>query len=193
MAAIDWSDVAMCTRVNDPKTSAMIVVMQRSHQEKGNFEHLCLPAEYEGLGRVTSIGFFDPRTQPGELLWPDQFGPNEIAQLKINLGSYAAAGQLQQRPSPAGGGIFKRHWFRYFQPIGANLPPIVVPMQDGSLIFRSPRSRSLDASTSSFSRGTARSKISIRRTTSWDSCGREAARAFCWAIRFADGWTALPR
>jgi predicted phage terminase large subunit-like protein len=115
-------------------------VMQRCHQrdlsghllEKGNFEHLCLPAEYEGPGRMTSIGFSDPRRQHGELLWPERFGPNEIAELKINLGSYAAAGQLQQRPSPAGGGIFKRHWFKYFQLRGANLPPVLVRMPDGS-------------------------------------------------------------
>ena len=64
-SALDWWDVAMSTRVNDPKTSAMVIVMQRCHQrdlsghliEKGNFEHLCLPAEYEGPGRTTSIGF----------------------------------------------------------------------------------------------------------------------------------------
>ena len=30
--AIDWWDVAMSTRVNDPKTSAMVIVMQRCHQ-----------------------------------------------------------------------------------------------------------------------------------------------------------------
>ncbi len=140
--AIEWWDIAMSTRVNDPKTSAMVIVMQRCHQrdlsghllEKGNFEHLCLPAEYEGPGRVTSIGFSDPRTEPGELLWHGQFGRAEIEELKINLGSYGAAGQLQQRPSPAGGGIFKRHWFRYFQPIGMNLPPVEVRLPDGTLM-----------------------------------------------------------
>jgi hypothetical protein len=49
-AVLDWWDVAMSTRVNDPKASAMVVVMQRCHQrdlsghllEKGNFDHLCL-------------------------------------------------------------------------------------------------------------------------------------------------------
>jgi predicted phage terminase large subunit-like protein len=139
--AIDWWDIAMSTRVNDPKTSAMVIVMQRCHQrdlsghllEKGNFEHLCLPAEYEGPGRVTSIGFSDPRTEHGELLWTGQFGRTEIEELKINLGSYGAAGQLQQRPSPAGGGIFKRHWFRYLQPRGMNLPPVEVRLPDGTL------------------------------------------------------------
>jgi len=140
-SSIDWWDVAMSTRVNDPKKSAMVIVMQRCHQrdlsghllEKGNFEHLCLPAEYEGPGRTTSIGFSDPRTELGELLWPERFGPKEIEELKINLGSYAAAGQLQQRPSPAGGGIFRRDWFRFYQPRGANLPPVIVRMPDGTV------------------------------------------------------------
>ena len=66
---IDWFDVVMSTRVNDPKTAAKVVVMQRCHQqdlsghllEQGGWEHLCLPAEYEGSQRVTSIGFSDPR------------------------------------------------------------------------------------------------------------------------------------
>lgn len=51
---------------------------------------------------------------------------------KRSLGSYAAAGRLQQRPSLFGGGIIKRHWFRYFQPRGANLPPVVVRLPDGT-------------------------------------------------------------
>jgi len=137
---IEWFDVVMSTRVNDPKTAAKVVVMQRCHQldlgghllEQGGWEHLCLPAEYEGPTRTTSIGFSDPRTQPGELLWPERFGPAEIEGLKISLGSYGVAGQLQQRPSPAGGGIIKRPWFRFWQSPGANLPPISVHFPDGT-------------------------------------------------------------
>jgi predicted phage terminase large subunit-like protein len=137
---IDWFDVVMSTRVNDPKTAAKVVVMQRCHQqdlsghllEQGGWEHLCLPAEYEGSRAVSSIGFTDPRQEHGELLWPERFGPAEIESLKVTLGSYAAAGQLQQRPSPAGGGIFKRHWFRFWQPPGANLPPVLVRYPDGT-------------------------------------------------------------
>ena len=130
----------MSTRVNDPRTAAMVVVMQRCHQqdlgghllEQGGWEHLCLPAEYEGPSRATSIGWSDPRQEHGELLWPERFGPQEIESLKRSLGSYAAAGQLQQRPSPAGGGILKRHWFRFWQPAGQNLPPVIVRLPDGT-------------------------------------------------------------
>ena len=40
-------------------------------------------------------------------------GAPEIESPKRSLGRYAAAGQLQQRPSPPDGGLIKRHWFRY--------------------------------------------------------------------------------
>jgi hypothetical protein len=114
-STVDWFDIVMSTRVNDPRTAAKVVVMQRCHQqdlsghllEQGGWEHLCLPAEYEGPPCTTVIGWTDPRTEPGELLWPERFGRPEIDDLKRSLGSYAAAGQLQQRPSPAGGGVFK--------------------------------------------------------------------------------------
>jgi predicted phage terminase large subunit-like protein len=137
---IDWFDVVMSTRVNNPKSTAKVVVMQRCHQQdlsghlldQGGWDHLCLPAEYEGPSRATSIGWKDPRIESGELLWPDHFGPDELASLKRSLGGYASAGQLQQRPAPAGGGVIKDHWWRYWRPKGVVLPPVSVRMPDGS-------------------------------------------------------------
>jgi hypothetical protein len=136
----EWFDVVMSTRVNDPKSTAKVVVMQRCHEEdlsghlleQGGWEHLCLPAEYEGASHTTSIGWSDPRKEQGELLWPERFGRIELEELKRSLGSYAAAEQLQQRPSPAEGGLLKRHWFRFWQPPGANLPPVMVRLPDGT-------------------------------------------------------------
>lgn len=122
-AAVDWFWESMSTRLNDPKTGARVVVMQRVHAkdlsgsilEHGGFDHLCLPAEYEGTNRVTSIGWSDPRSSPGDLLWPDRFGADELTDLKRSLGSYGTAGQLQQRPSPAEGGLFKRDWWKFYR------------------------------------------------------------------------------
>ena len=79
----------MSTRVNDPKTAAKVVVMQRCHQqdlgghllEQGGWEHLCLPAEYEGPGRVTSIGWSSPRKNWANCR-PERFGPAEPETLK---------------------------------------------------------------------------------------------------------------
>jgi predicted phage terminase large subunit-like protein len=137
---VAWYDQVMSTRLNDPRTSARVMVMQRVHEgdlaghvlEHGGYEHLCLPAEYEGNQRPTVIGWSDPRQQIGELLWPEHFGPEEMRELKRSLGSYGAAGQLQQRPSPAEGGYLQRHWWRYWQPIGGALPPVAVRYPDGT-------------------------------------------------------------
>ena len=32
------------------------------------------------------------------------------------MGSYATAGQLQQRPVPDGGGVFKQEWIHFWKP-----------------------------------------------------------------------------
>jgi predicted phage terminase large subunit-like protein len=57
----------------------------------------------------------DPRTEDGELLWKERFPLHSVEELQKAMrswgGSYAEAGQLQQRPSPRGGGMFKRDDF----------------------------------------------------------------------------------
>lgn len=125
-ATLEWWDQAMSTRLNDPKTGAYVIVMQRVHgkdlcghilERSSGWDHLMLPARFESAHPTptrSSIGFVDPRTEDRELLWPERVGESELRDLEQSLGSYGAAGQLQQRPSPAGGGLFKREWFRYF-------------------------------------------------------------------------------
>jgi len=129
--AHEFHDQTMSTRGNNPKTVARINIQQRCHEqdmtghltEKGGWELLVLPAEYEGSKKATSIGWSDPRTEPGQLLWPAQFGKPEIAALKVDLGEMGAAGQLQQRPSPGEGAMFKREWFNYWNPPTVDIDP----------------------------------------------------------------------
>lgn len=122
-STLEWWDQAMSTRLNNPRTGSRVIVMQRLHEKdlsghllaQGGWEHLCLPAQYEGARKATSLGFVDPRTKAGELLWPERFGQAEVEELKKSLGEYGSSGQLQQRPSPAEGGIVKREWFRLWK------------------------------------------------------------------------------
>jgi len=121
---LDWWDQAMPTRLNDPKKGAFVIIMQRVHEadlighilsKEDGWDHLCLPARYEHspIHPVkSSIGFADPRTKEGELLWPDRFGEREIRNLEQSLGSYGASAQLQQRPAPAEGGLIKEKYFK---------------------------------------------------------------------------------
>lgn len=127
-----WWDETMSTRLNDQKTDAKVIVMQRVHQndlsghvlEQGGYVHLNLPAEYEPSRKcVTQIGWEDPRTEDGELLWPARVGKPELDELKRRLGPTAYAGQFQQRPAPAGGSLFKTECLTIIDP--ENLPKII--------------------------------------------------------------------
>lgn len=120
-ATLLWFTEVVPTRVNDPESSAIIVIMQRVHErdvsgeiisKELGYEHLMLPMEFEPERKcITSIGFQDPRTEDGELLWPDRMTAAVVERDKKVLGTYAVAGQFQQRPSPRGGGMFQRNWF----------------------------------------------------------------------------------
>jgi predicted phage terminase large subunit-like protein len=140
-SAVRWWNKSMSTRRNNPATSVRIVVMQRVHESDvagsciatGEYTHLNLPQEYEETSYVSPIGWTDPRKREGELLWPERMTPAYVASQKKDLGSTDYAAQHQQRPSPAEGGMFKKHWWRYWQPRGDNLPPVEVKMPDGSV------------------------------------------------------------
>jgi predicted phage terminase large subunit-like protein len=117
------------TRLNDPAKSAIVVIMQRLHEQdvsgvilslKLGYEHLMLPMEFEPERRCsTSIGFTDPRTYEGELLFPERFPRAVVERDKVPMGSYAVAGQFQQRPAPRSGGMFQRGDFQIVDAIPA--------------------------------------------------------------------------
>jgi predicted phage terminase large subunit-like protein len=131
--AVLWFQETVPTRVSDPKRSSIIVVMQRLHEsdisgiilEKDlGYTHLCLPMEFEPDRKcfVEVTGFEDPRTEENELLWPERMTRSVIERDKSVMGEYAVAGQFQQRPSPRGGGMFKRTWWRFYETGHANRP-----------------------------------------------------------------------
>jgi predicted phage terminase large subunit-like protein len=117
---------ALPTRLNNHR-SAKIVIMQRLHERDTSgiilsrnldYVHLMLPMEFEPERKCyTRIGFEDPRTDDGDLLFPERFGREQVNDLKDTMGPYAVAGQMQQRPAPREGGMFKRDWFLYTEAI----------------------------------------------------------------------------
>jgi predicted phage terminase large subunit-like protein len=119
-STLEWWDEALSSRLNDQKTGAYVLVQQRVHENdlmghvlKQNavepWTTLCLPAEFEPDHPQRWLR--DPRKELGALLWPERMGRRQVDDLKQRLGPYATAAQLQQRPSPRAGGIFKRSWF----------------------------------------------------------------------------------
>lgn len=121
-STIEWFLEAVPTRLNKPMESAIIVIMQRLHEEdvsgvileKGlGYDHIMLPMRYEpGRSYETMLGYEDPRTEEGELLFPARFPEIVVDRDENSLGPYATAGQFQQSPEPRGGGVIKRDWWQ---------------------------------------------------------------------------------
>ena len=131
--AIDWWTGTMPTRLNNQDTGAYIIIQQRTFEndltgyiqetESDDWVQLILPMRYERNRHcVTSIGWEDPRTEEGELMWPERFSGAAVTRLEKRLGPWRASGQLQQCPEPAGGGIIKRAWWTLWD--RATYPPM---------------------------------------------------------------------
>lgn len=113
------------TRLNNPDSSAIIVIMQRLHEDDTSgvilagdygYEHLCLPMRYDPeRACTTSIGFEDPRNEEGELLFPERFPEWVVDRDEQIMGPIATAGQMQQSPIPRGGGILKREYWQLWE------------------------------------------------------------------------------
>jgi len=103
-----------------------ILVMQRLHEDdvvgrilanpklRKLYDVLCFPAEYESVHpvpTVSSIGFKDPRSVDGELLWESRFATDWVEERNDALGKQVASAQLQQRPAPSDGLVFADEMF----------------------------------------------------------------------------------
>lgn len=144
--ALDWYDLTLSTR-GESRGSKTIIIMQRLHEKdlsghimakeefQTEWEHLCLPMRHEP-GRYTSTIGADPREESGEeLLWPELFTEFKVQKLERILGEYGAAGQLQQRPAPPGGGILKTHHFQLWKS-GRKLPTFEHIIQSYDTAFK---------------------------------------------------------
>jgi len=112
-----WWDLTMSTR-GAGLDRRRLGVQQRFHTDdwtgyvqkndvEGDFAHLCIPMRYEH-GRMKDIGIGkDPRTEDGQLMWPEQYPDKEVKKLERSLGIYGTSGQLQQRPTSREGALFK--------------------------------------------------------------------------------------
>ena len=103
------------SRLNDPKTDAILVIMHRLHPEDvcGVIEQLglpyvklILPMEYVKSTTVSTKWFIDPRKEDGELLCPNRVPREVVEQNKLELGPHAYDTQYQQMPRAREGSYF---------------------------------------------------------------------------------------
>lgn len=132
---VRWFNESLPTRLNDPARSCICVIMQRIREDdisgeilskNLDYTHVMIPMEFEPERRCYtvihpgghkapdgSLYMWDKRTYDGELMWPEHFPAEFVEKLKKQLGPYATAGQLQQRPVPREGAMFKKSDVQY--------------------------------------------------------------------------------
>ena len=134
-----FASVAM-TRVH--KGGGIAIICTRWHEDDivgriladkewcANWQHLSFPAiaeedEFSEEGALLR--------QRGAPLCPELKSVEELLELKGRLSTSMWSSIYQQRPAPEAGAMLKRYHWRYWQPVGANLPPVVVTDDEGNV------------------------------------------------------------
>ena len=114
-----WFDETLQSRLDNKKTDAIILVMQRLHVDDlaghvlraGGWTHLDLPAISDHRQEVRlGPDRFHVRP-PDDVLHPEREPREVLEALRASMGSAAFSAQYQQRPVPAGGNLIKWKWF----------------------------------------------------------------------------------
>lgn len=128
--AKDWTTSTLFSRLNDKQTGAVILVMQRLHQddlaghmlEAGGWEHLNLPAIAQEEQIIPLLNERVHVRAPGDVLHPERESRETLDQIAREVGSYVFAAQYQQAPVPAGGALVQRKWLRYYDKLPKKQP-----------------------------------------------------------------------
>src|SRR5438105_11686436 len=124
--ANEWYDHTLYSRQNDKQHGAIVVIMQRLHEDdlvghvlgQEPWEILSFPAiaEEDEEHRIETI--LGPRRftrRLGEALHPDREPLEMLDHIRRTIGEYNFAGQYQQSPAPLGGGLVKAEWFKRYR------------------------------------------------------------------------------
>jgi predicted phage terminase large subunit-like protein len=121
--ANNWIDSTLRSRLNDPATGAIILVMQRLHeldttgfllqQEPDAWRHVRIPLEAEEDERwVFPISGRVVQRMRGEVLQPERFTAAVVKEKRSHRLVFFA--QYQQSPAPSEGNLIKRGEARYY-------------------------------------------------------------------------------
>jgi predicted phage terminase large subunit-like protein len=127
-SANQWFTNTLLSRLDDKRTGAIIVVMQRIHMhdmtgfltdQSDDWEILTLPAIAECDETIPCWDgpYF---RKSGEVLSPEREPLYVLEALKLQIGGDGFSAQYQQMPVPPGGAMIKRHWILRFK----ELPPV---------------------------------------------------------------------
>jgi predicted phage terminase large subunit-like protein len=122
-----WYDTVLLSRLNDKRNGCIILIMQRLHEddlvdhvlEQEFWDVVSFPAIAEDDQTYVIESPFGSRThrsRVGDVLHPEREPLATLESLRSSLGPYNFAGQYQQAPAPAGGGMVQEAWFARYNP-----------------------------------------------------------------------------
>ena len=124
-ACNQWFVHTLYSRLNDKRSGAIVIIMQRLHEDdlvghvlaQEPWEVLSFPAiaEADEAHQVETI--WGPRCfrrRQGEALHPDREPLETLERIRRTIGEYNFASQCQQSPAPLGGGLVKSEWFKRY-------------------------------------------------------------------------------
>ena len=123
----EWYDGTLYSRLNRKDQGVIIVIMQRLHEDDlvghllrhQGWKVLSFPAiaEVDESHDVETIfGRRAYRRRIGEPLHPEWESLATLDTIRQTIGTYNFAGQYQQSPAPAGGGMVREEWFKRYDP-----------------------------------------------------------------------------
>ena len=130
-AANEWFDHTLYSRQNDKRSGAIVIIMQRLHEDdlvghvlaQEQWEIVRFPAIAEEDEVHEIVKPWGPRSftrRRGEALHPGREPLAILDHIRRTIGEYNFAGQYQQSPAPLGGGLVKADWFKRYG--AADLP-----------------------------------------------------------------------
>jgi predicted phage terminase large subunit-like protein len=136
---INWFNQTVSTRLDNPSEGAIIIVMQRLHdndlvghlltKDPENWTVLNIPAiAQEGQTYKTGYGPTHTYTsRPDEVLCEERMSRQNLESLRQQVGTRAFSAQYLQQPTPTDGTIVKRNWLRLYDvlPTGDDVHAIV--------------------------------------------------------------------
>jgi len=119
----DWFGATLLSRLDDKEHGAIMLVMQRLHEDdlagkllrEGNWYHLNLPAIAEEDQDVQIGADAVHRFPRGEALHPKRESVAVLEDIKAGMGSLAFSAQYLQSPIPAAGNLIKRDWIGWYE------------------------------------------------------------------------------
>jgi len=125
-ACNEWFVHTLYSRINDKRTGAIIIIMQRLHEDdlvghvlaQEPWELISFPAIAETDEEHCIETIWGPRCfrrRQGEALHPEREPLETLHHLRRTLGEYNFAAQYQQSPAPLGGGLVKIEWFKRYR------------------------------------------------------------------------------